>query len=151
MTRSISRSCQRAMLAGALIALAGCVVYEEPVPVYESQPVHIPPGHLPPPGQCRIWYPDRPPGTSRRRGRAASCGTRCRRALCWCRASASARDPSLQCQATGASRTATAQHTMRTPRLNRRNLRATIRTFTATSRARSLREASLAPLPGSGQ
>ena len=24
--------------------------------------VHIPPGHLPPPGSCRIWYPDRPPG-----------------------------------------------------------------------------------------
>lgn len=23
---------------------------------------HIPPGHDPPPGQCRIWNPDRPPG-----------------------------------------------------------------------------------------
>lgn len=22
----------------------------------------IPNGHLPPPGECRIWYPDRPPG-----------------------------------------------------------------------------------------
>jgi hypothetical protein len=22
----------------------------------------IPPGHLPPNGQCRLWYPDRPPG-----------------------------------------------------------------------------------------
>jgi hypothetical protein len=22
----------------------------------------IPPGHLPPPGACRIWYPGRPPG-----------------------------------------------------------------------------------------
>jgi hypothetical protein len=54
----------RAAAVGALIMLAGCVVYEEPAPVYEyeSQPVHIPPGHLPPPGQCRIWYPDRPPG-----------------------------------------------------------------------------------------
>lgn len=22
----------------------------------------IPPGHLPPPGECRIWFPGRPPG-----------------------------------------------------------------------------------------
>ena len=22
----------------------------------------IPPGHMPPPGYCRIWYPNRPPG-----------------------------------------------------------------------------------------
>jgi hypothetical protein len=22
----------------------------------------VPPGHLPPPGQCRLWYPGRPPG-----------------------------------------------------------------------------------------
>src|SRR3712207_6576922 len=23
---------------------------------------HVPNGHLPPPGECRVWYPDRPPG-----------------------------------------------------------------------------------------
>lgn len=22
----------------------------------------VPPGHLPPPGSCRVWFPDRPPG-----------------------------------------------------------------------------------------
>jgi surface antigen len=22
----------------------------------------VPPGHMPPPGMCRVWYPDRPPG-----------------------------------------------------------------------------------------
>jgi hypothetical protein len=48
-------------------ALSGCVVHAEPAPgYYEPAPVYhsakIPPGHLPPPGACRIWYPDRPPG-----------------------------------------------------------------------------------------
>ena len=30
----------------------------------KGRPAHlgIPPGHLPAPGQCRIWYPGRPPG-----------------------------------------------------------------------------------------
>jgi hypothetical protein len=32
-------------------------------PSYPSyRTLHIPPGHLPPPGQCRVWYPGRPPG-----------------------------------------------------------------------------------------
>lgn len=48
-------------------ALTGCAVYAEPYPVYQpaparTAPVEIPPGHLPPPGECRIWFPDRPPG-----------------------------------------------------------------------------------------
>jgi hypothetical protein len=30
----------------------------------------VPPGHLPPPGECRIWIPGRPPG---RQPRARSC------------------------------------------------------------------------------
>jgi hypothetical protein len=32
----------------------------EPGPAYDE--VEIPRGHLPPPGKCRIWFPDRPPG-----------------------------------------------------------------------------------------
>jgi hypothetical protein len=31
------------------------------VPFAEG-PISIPPGHMPPPGECRIWFPDRPPG-----------------------------------------------------------------------------------------
>lgn len=43
-----------------------------PSPVPRSEPrgeayasyrtLKIPPGHLPPPGQCKIWYPGKPPG-----------------------------------------------------------------------------------------
>lgn len=33
-------------------------------------PLGVPPGHLPPPGKCRVWFPGRPPG---RQPRPASC------------------------------------------------------------------------------
>jgi len=29
---------------------------------YESALPKIPPGHMPPPGKCRIWFPGKPPG-----------------------------------------------------------------------------------------
>ena len=32
--------------------------------------IGVPPGHYPPPGQCRLWYEGRPPG---RQPRAGSC------------------------------------------------------------------------------
>ena len=60
--------------AVALFAAAAC----RPIPVSEPSPEHhsatprrrpstaatlgIPPGHLPPPGMCRVWMPDQPPG-----------------------------------------------------------------------------------------
>jgi len=53
--------------------LAGCTIVvrndkptkEEVVVVKQKGPykkLGIPPGHLPPPGMCRIWFPGRPPG-----------------------------------------------------------------------------------------
>lgn len=36
--------------------------YEEEEYYYRDGHYSIPPGHMPPPGKCRIWYPDRPPG-----------------------------------------------------------------------------------------
>lgn len=42
------------------VMLTGCVVYAPERHSHEEHP--IPQGHLPPPGECRIWYPDRPPG-----------------------------------------------------------------------------------------
>jgi len=29
---------------------------------HSAKTLGIPPGHLPPPGKCRVWYPGRPPG-----------------------------------------------------------------------------------------
>ncbi|MGE7958298.1 tetratricopeptide repeat protein [Pseudomonas sp. NPDC089530] len=36
------------------------MVSAEPAPTYDE--IEIPRGHRPPPGKCRIWFPDRPPG-----------------------------------------------------------------------------------------
>jgi hypothetical protein len=32
------------------------------VVVQPPRHIHVPPGHYPPPGYCRLWYPGRPPG-----------------------------------------------------------------------------------------
>lgn len=48
-------------------SLAGCVAYggHGGGPYhghYPASSVNIPDGHMPPPGECRMWFPDRPPG-----------------------------------------------------------------------------------------
>lgn len=66
------------MLSGALVACAPVrtvIIETEPYPYpgsgsrdyddYSDDYPHthgIPPGHLPPPGECRIWFPGLPPG-----------------------------------------------------------------------------------------
>lgn len=40
-------------------------------------PLNIPPGHLPPPGMCKIWFPNTPPG--RQSKRSGNCKTLQRR------------------------------------------------------------------------
>lgn len=70
------------LLASALVAasivLTSCtrrVVVVTPPPEEHGPStavtLGIPPGHLPPPGQCRIWVPGRPPGQQRRAGPCA--------------------------------------------------------------------------------
>lgn len=52
-------------LLAPVLTLVGCggyAVVEEVEYYTEPYRVQIPPGHLPPPGQCRIWFPDHPPG-----------------------------------------------------------------------------------------
>lgn len=57
------------LLAFGLLVLNGCSgvyvsgTHGEPTPI-DAQEKHlaIPPGHMPPPDKCRIWYPRLPPG-----------------------------------------------------------------------------------------
>jgi hypothetical protein len=68
----------------AVLLVTGCAGYvavdthpstpepprDEPKPTKPHNTAHlsIPPGHLPPPGQCRVWIPGRPPGHQPRAG-----------------------------------------------------------------------------------
>jgi hypothetical protein len=58
---------RKGMIIPSVLVLAGCaveggVVVQARIPVGVQQEVNIPKGHMPPPGKCRVWYPDRPPG-----------------------------------------------------------------------------------------
>ena len=65
--------------AAALSALAGCAhsnIYSQPEARSGRAPsaaatLSVPPGQLPPPGLCRVWFPGRPPG---RQPKARTCG-----------------------------------------------------------------------------
>jgi len=65
------------VLVGATVGCTSAIrvrTAEPAIVVSDSREAHkalgIPPGHLPPPGQCRVWYPGRPPG---RQPRPQSC------------------------------------------------------------------------------
>ena len=58
MKRSFGTVALTALLGGC----AGGVTADIPAyPMYEEA-VEIPPGHMPPPGSCRVWFPGGPPG-----------------------------------------------------------------------------------------
>ncbi|HYG55702.1 MAG TPA: hypothetical protein VD965_10450 [Burkholderiales bacterium] len=42
-------------------ALSACAIIVD-APETPAPQANIPKGHYPPPGKCRVWYPDRPPG-----------------------------------------------------------------------------------------
>jgi hypothetical protein len=66
------RSARVTLGAFAIYAATACRVVstppaEQPEPAPRRSPstastLGIPPGHLPPPGQCRVWVPGQPPG-----------------------------------------------------------------------------------------
>ena len=78
MNQVISSLSGRALLIGlGLLLLTGCAIHgggagvgigasfppaSPSPPTYQSDSPGIPPGYLPPPGKCRIWYADRPSG-----------------------------------------------------------------------------------------
>ena len=52
------------LLALGVTACTVTVASEGPHPdviIGAPRTVHVPPGHYPPPGECRVWYPDQPP------------------------------------------------------------------------------------------
>jgi hypothetical protein len=70
------------LLAGGIVVLTGCatLVVSSPEPAgthvaaktNTAASLKIPPGHLPAPGMCRIWFPGKPPG---HQPRPASCAS----------------------------------------------------------------------------
>jgi hypothetical protein len=47
------------MMGGLFV---GTLLVTVPASAYGKDKFHVPPGHLPPAGKCRIWFPERPPG-----------------------------------------------------------------------------------------
>ena len=45
-----------------LLAISGCAGVLVAGGPPHGRSYSVPPGHMPPPGQCRIWYPGVPPG-----------------------------------------------------------------------------------------
>ncbi|HJU64382.1 MAG TPA: hypothetical protein VJ596_01835 [Gemmatimonadaceae bacterium] len=60
--------CTTTMIGGAPERAPNVVVVQ---PEHDRRPLGVPPGHLPPPGECRLWFPGRPPGHQPRPG---NCG-----------------------------------------------------------------------------
>jgi hypothetical protein len=55
----IAATCVLAACSGTTVILTGD---PEPKGPSTAATLGIPPGHLPPPGQCRVWIPGDPPG-----------------------------------------------------------------------------------------
>ncbi len=77
----MSRAALAFVVASSLLVACSQTVLVTPDPSSSSRPstaatLGIPPGHLPPPGQCRIWIPGTPPGHQAPAGDCASLARR---------------------------------------------------------------------------
>ncbi len=61
MKKSLGAMAMACLLAGCAATVSARVPAHSVV-VADAEEVHIPPGHMPPPGSCRTWYPGEPPG-----------------------------------------------------------------------------------------
>jgi hypothetical protein len=59
--RNVSVPSLLAIALGGCVASGGEIVDPYPHP-YPARSLNIPEGHMPPPGECRVWFPDRLPG-----------------------------------------------------------------------------------------
>jgi hypothetical protein len=63
MSRSLAAFVAVGVLSGCSVAVAArSPAYPAYSVVEEAPAVDIPPGHMPPPGECRPWFPGAPPG-----------------------------------------------------------------------------------------
>ena len=65
MTRSFGVIALLAVVSGCSVSVAARVPAGPPAEysaLEDAEEVRIPPGHMPPPGGCRPWYPGAPPG-----------------------------------------------------------------------------------------
>ena len=51
----------RAGILAAVMILAGCASHYDEAVDAQGRPLDIPRQYYPPPGQCRVWYPNRAP------------------------------------------------------------------------------------------
>jgi hypothetical protein len=59
---AVSAGCSSSGIRNPFPRRDDVVVVNDRAKASRPRELHVPPGHYPPPGQCRVWYPGTPPG-----------------------------------------------------------------------------------------